>query len=143
LSTLLDLSPDAPAPPQPPWTPARPPSAGDLLADNVRRRRRQLGRGWAGLTHPARTLQSARAALPAWREVLTEKPAPRTSLNRPVGAGRRLAVIRGELDVAKQIAHAHHAKVNDVVLAAVAGGLRDLLARRGEDVTGLVQRAMV
>jgi len=30
-----------------------------------------------------------------------------------------------------------------VVLAAVAGGLRDLLASRGEDVEGLVQRAMV
>jgi diacylglycerol O-acyltransferase / wax synthase len=30
-----------------------------------------------------------------------------------------------------------------VVLAAVAGGLRELLARRGEDVRGLVQRAMV
>lgn len=35
------------------------------------------------------------------------------------------------------------AKVNDVVLAAVAGGLRQLLASRGEDVQGLVQRAMV
>jgi hypothetical protein len=30
-----------------------------------------------------------------------------------------------------------------VVLAAVAGGLRELLASRGEDVQGLVQRAMV
>jgi hypothetical protein len=30
-----------------------------------------------------------------------------------------------------------------VVLAAVAGGLRELLASRGEDVRGLVQRAMV
>ena len=70
------------------------------------------------------------------------KPAPRTSLNHPVGAERRLAIVRGRLDLTKQIAHAHHAKVNDVVLAAVAGGLRELLAGRGEDV-GLVQRAMV
>ena len=36
----------------------------------------------------------------------------------------------------KQIAHAHHATVNDAVLAAVAGGLRQLLARRGEDTRG-------
>jgi WS/DGAT/MGAT family acyltransferase len=33
--------------------------------------------------------------------------------------------------------------VNDVVLAAVAGGLRQLLAGRGEPVEGLVLRAMV
>ena len=50
---------------------------------------------------------------------------------------------RRRLDLAKQIAHDHDAKVNDVVLAAVTGGLRDLLASRGEDVHGLVQRAMV
>jgi diacylglycerol O-acyltransferase / wax synthase len=30
-----------------------------------------------------------------------------------------------------------------VILAAVAGGLRRLLASRGEDIDGLVQRAMV
>jgi diacylglycerol O-acyltransferase / wax synthase len=47
------------------------------------------------------------------------------------------------LDLTKQIAHAHQAKVNDVVLAAVAGGLRELLTSRREDLNGLVQRAMV
>jgi WS/DGAT/MGAT family acyltransferase len=60
-----------------------------------------------------------------------------------VGPERRLAIVRGRLDPAKRVAHVHHAKVNDVVLAAVAGGLRQLLAGRGEDVQGLVQRAMV
>jgi WS/DGAT/MGAT family acyltransferase len=140
---LLDLTADAPTPVAPPWTSAPIPTRNELLSDNLRRRRQELGRGWSGLTHPGRTLRSARQAWPAWREVLAEKPAPRTSLNRPVGAGRRLAIIRSRLDLAKQIAHAHDAKVNDVVLAAVAGGLRDLLAGRGEDVEGLVQRAMV
>ena len=67
----------------------------------------------------------------------TDQPQP------PVGAERRLAIVRGRLDPAKRVAHAHHAKVNDVVLAAVAGGLRQLLASRGEDVQGLTQRAMV
>jgi diacylglycerol O-acyltransferase len=99
--------------------------------------------GWSGLLHPGRTLSLARRSLPAWGEVLTEKPAPRISVNHPVGHGRRLAIIRGRLDLTKQIAHAHHAKVNDVMLAAVAGGLRQLLAGRGEDAKGLVQGAMV
>jgi len=140
---LLDQAADAPAPAAPPFTPAQIPTPSQLLADNLRRRRAELGHGWSGLTHLGRTLSQARQALPAWREVLTERPAPRTSLNRPVGTGRRLAIVRGRLDVNKQIAHAHHATVNDVVLAAVAGGLRQLLASRGEDTQGLMQRAMV
>jgi len=140
---LLDQTADPPTPAAPPWTPAPAPAASELLADNLRRRRAELGRGWSGLTHPARTLRRARRAWPAWREVLTEQPAPRTSLNHPVGTERRLAIVRGRLDLTKQIAHAHHGTVNDVVLAAVAGGLRELLASRGEDTHQLVQRAMV
>jgi WS/DGAT/MGAT family acyltransferase len=137
-------APAAPAPAAPPlWTPDPTPAASQLLADNLRRRRAELGRGWSGLAHPGRTLRQAQAAWPAWREVLTEQPAPRTSLNHPVGAGRRLSILRGRLDPARQIARAHHATVNDVMLAAVAGGLRQLLANRGEDVHDLVQRAMV
>lgn len=140
---LLDLSADPPTPDAPTWSPAPIPSAAELLYDNVRRRGQELGRGCAGLTHPARTLRHARETLPAWREVLAEEPAPTTSLNRPTSGVRRLAVIRDRLDTVKLIAHAHDAKVNDVVLAVVAGGLRDLIAGRGEDVVGLTQRAMV
>src|SRR5215472_261592 len=136
---LLDQAPGAPAQAAPPFRPAPIPSPSQLLADNLRRRRAELGRGWSGLAHPGRTTRRARQALPAWREVLAERPAPHTSLNHPVGTGRRLAIIRGRLDVTKQIAHAHGATVNDVVLAAVAGGLRQLLAGRGEDTRGLVQ----
>ena len=141
--SLLDLTVDAPAPIGHGWAPTPIPTTGELLLDNVRRRLRELGRGWSGLTHPRGTVRSVRRAWPAWREVLAERPAPRTSLARPVGPGRRLATVRSRLDVAKQVAHTHGAKVNDVVLAAVAGGLRELLSSRGEDVRGLVQRAMV
>ena len=109
LGALLDLTADAPTPVAPPWTPAPIPTTGALLRDNLRRRERELRRGWSGLAHPGRTLRRARAAWPAWREVLTDRPAPRTSLNRPVGADRGLAIIRGRLDRAKQLSHSHHA----------------------------------
>lgn len=140
---LLDLTPEGPTPVTPPWTPTPIPTTRELLGDNLRRRRQELGRGWSSLAHPARTLRQAQAAWPAWREVFTEQRAPQTSLNHLVGADRRLAIIGGRLDLAKQVAHAHQAKVNDVVLAAVAGGLRQLLASRGEPVDRLVLRAMV
>jgi diacylglycerol O-acyltransferase / wax synthase len=139
LGALLDLDADAPSPVAPPWTPGPVPTAGELFRDNLRRRLRGLGRGLSRLAHPRRR---RRGSSGVWREFLAER-APRTSLNRPIGAERRLAVVRGRLEVAKQVAHAHRAKVNDVVLAAVAGGLRQLLAGRGEDVQDLVLRVMV
>ena len=43
--TLLDLTPDAPSPAAPPWTPAPIPATGELLRDNLRRRQQELGRG--------------------------------------------------------------------------------------------------
>ena len=140
---LLDLTADAAAPVAPPWTPASAPSVGELLGDNLRRRVQELERTWSSLAHPSRTLGRARRAWPAWREVFAERRAAKTSLNRPIGAGRRLAIVRSRLDLAKQVAHAHNAKVNDVLLAAIAGGLRELLAGRGEDVEDLVLRASV
>jgi diacylglycerol O-acyltransferase len=136
---LLDLAADTPLSAVAPRRPTPIPTAGELLGDNLRRRVRGLGRGLSRLPHASGT---RRGSSGAWREFFAER-APRTSLNRPIGADRRLAIIRGRLEVAKQIAHAHHAKVNDVVPAAVAGGLRRLLAGRGEDVEGLVLHAMV
>jgi diacylglycerol O-acyltransferase / wax synthase len=140
---LLDLTADAPTPLAGAWTPTPAPSAGELFRDNLRRRAQGLEHALSGLAHPRGTLRRARQAWPAWREFLAEQRAPSTSLNRPIGADRRLALVRSRLDVAKQAAHAHHAKVNDVVLAAVAGGLRQLLASRGEHVEDLVLRASV
>jgi WS/DGAT/MGAT family acyltransferase len=80
---------------------------------------------------------------PAVREVLAGRRAPRTSLNRPYSGERTIAVVRGRLDGAKRCVHAHQATVNDLVLAVVAGGLRELLSARGERVDGLVLLAAV
>jgi WS/DGAT/MGAT family acyltransferase len=139
---LLDPDAEASTPVAPPWTPTPLPTTGELLGDNLRRRVQGLDRALLALAHPSRTLRRARGAWPAWREFFAER-APRTSLNRPIGTDRRLVVVRSRLDAVKQVAHAHHATVNDVVLAAVAGGLRQLLAGRGEPVQELVLRAMV
>ncbi len=71
------------------------------------------------------------------RELLAQQPGPRTSLNRLVGPHRSLALIRSNLDLVTQVAHAHAATVNDVLLAMTAGGLRGLLRSRGEPVEDL------
>jgi diacylglycerol O-acyltransferase / wax synthase len=60
------------------------------------------------------------------------RPAPRCSLNAPVGTRRAWRSVAQSLDGVKAAGREHGAKVNDVVLAAVAGGLRLLLAERDE-----------
>jgi diacylglycerol O-acyltransferase len=140
---FLDVSADAPAPSPPPWTPAPSPSGRELFGDNLRRRIHGFQGLLSGIAHPVSTVGEVRRAWPALRETFAEGRAPKTSLNRPIGPGRTLAVVRSRLDVVKGIAHAHQATVNDVLLAAVAGGLRSLLDSRGEPVEELILRAFV
>jgi WS/DGAT/MGAT family acyltransferase len=140
---FLDAGPDVPAATAPPWTPAPLPTARDLFADNLHRHAEELRRAFSTLARPVPTLRSMRAAWPAMRELLAAEPAPATSLNRVVGADRNLALIRGGLDQVRQVAHAHHATVNDVLLAVTAGGLRGLLHGRGEPVDDLSLRVYV
>jgi diacylglycerol O-acyltransferase len=140
---LLDRTPATSAPPAPPWTPQPVPRVRDLLIDNARRHATALSTSASRLAHPIRSARRVRATWLAFHDMLTVERPPRTSLNRPLGAGRRLAVGRGRLDLAKDVAHAGGAKVNDVVLAAIAGGLRDLLRSRGERVDDLVLHAAV
>jgi diacylglycerol O-acyltransferase / wax synthase len=71
------------------------------------------------------------------REIVAQKPWPQTSLNRVVGPGRNLALIRADLDQVTQIAHSHNATVNDVLLAVTVGGVRGLLRDRGEPIEDL------
>jgi diacylglycerol O-acyltransferase len=60
--------------------------------------------------------------------------APRSSLNAPVGTARALRWIGAPLDEVRAVGKDHGGTVNDVVLAAVAGGVRSLLLARGEVV---------
>ena len=63
--------------------------------------------------------------------------APALSWNRPVGGRRVHLLVRGDLARARDTAHAHGGTINDVLLAAVAGGAHRLLESRGELVPGL------
>jgi diacylglycerol O-acyltransferase / wax synthase len=143
LSAFVDTVPDPPETAASPWAPALAPTRHDLFEDNLRRRREQAEHALAAVAHPAATLRRIRQGLPAMRELFAEGSAPRTSVNHRIGSERRLAIIRSRLDVAKKIAHAHNAKVNDVLLTAVARGYRALLQSRGEAVDDLVLRAFV
>ncbi len=143
LGVLFDSAPDLPEREGPAWTPRPVPARSELLLDNLRRRIAAVRAGADRIGHPRQLLARGRTL---WREgvqLAREGRAPRTSFNRPVGKGHRLTLVRADLERAKEAAHAHHATVNDVVLCAMAGGARALLAERGELRRELVLKVSV
>jgi diacylglycerol O-acyltransferase len=143
IAALLDPAPYVPQAAEPPWRPAPLPPARALFADNLLRRLRTLARSLSVLAKPRATMSQLRAAWPAIRELLAEEPGTATSLDRMVGPDRRLAVIRSRVDAVRAVGRAHDATANDVLLAAIAGGLRTLLESRGEPVDGTTVRIYV
>lgn len=142
VSSLLDLEVDAADPPARAWRPEREPAAGALVADSTRSRLLSAG---SALRHSVGLVRGAGSAIGGSIGMIGRSwsAAPRTSLNRCPGVGRRLGVAHLDLEIARTVAHAHGAKVNDVVLCVVAGGIRELLLGRGEAVDGLDLKASV
>jgi WS/DGAT/MGAT family acyltransferase len=122
------------------------PDSGSGLLTVVPRRALAATRAGADLAlHP----DKLRGALTRARSVLElivrdeVVAAPQTTLNVPIGTLRRFDVVRIPLGDLKAIKNALGGTVNDVALAATAGGLRRLLLERGEDPPGRGMRAMV
>jgi diacylglycerol O-acyltransferase / wax synthase len=89
--------------------------------------------GLSAATHPREVLSRTRAVV----EMLIRDEliaAPETSLNQPIGGTRRYASVRIPLEQLQAIKSALGGKINDVVLALSAGGLRRLLLSRGEEL---------
>jgi WS/DGAT/MGAT family acyltransferase len=143
LASFLDGVPDPDALPAEPWAPAPAPAEADLLADNIQRRRDARRRMLTKFVHPMANLRNVATAWPAVHELFAEPTLPPTSLDRLVGPDRTLALVRGSLEEVKVVAHNYDAKVNDVLLTVIAGGLRTLLCSRGESVESVVLRIYV
>jgi diacylglycerol O-acyltransferase len=143
LGTLLGPGPPIPVPGNPGWAPSSAPTVAELAGDRLRRTRLTVTRAVRRARHPAilatRLGELARQA----RQLAKEGRAPRLSLNVPVGRRRRLLLVRADLEGARSAAHAQGGTVNDVVLAAVAGGVRRLLQARGELTSRLIVKASV
>ncbi len=97
--------------------------AADAWAERARR-----------LAHPVHGLRKLRQGVAELGGARPPRRVPRSSLNQPTGRRRRLDVVTADLAAVRELAHAHGGTVNDVVLAAVAGALRALLASRGEQL---------
>jgi WS/DGAT/MGAT family acyltransferase len=133
----------------PPWAPAPQPSTprivGSALAHRATRTPYEAARSvWATARGPARAAGRAAEitrAVTSLRTLL--RPPAGTSLNGPIGPHRRWAWARGRLADVKAIRTEYGGTVNDVVLAVITRGFRDLLVGRGEPVEDRVVRTMV
>jgi diacylglycerol O-acyltransferase / wax synthase len=125
--------------PGPPWLPERPPSRRSLLTGALTDRAAAVGQATLGaarsLTHPRRIAGSARklGELPgAIRRELRPLPSD-TPLDAHISGDREVAFVSRPLEQIKRAEHrardrlGAHVTINDLLLAAVAGGIRHWL----------------
>ncbi len=151
MQLMFDITPDAHHPEPQDWTPQRSPSSVEVVAgavqDALTQPLRQIaaGEGGPGVGGLAKTVlgtgRSLVGSLPTLARQLATPVA--RSLSGPIGPHRRWAWTEAEFDELKPIRTALGGTVNDVVLAAITTGFRDLLERRGSLRDGLVVRSMV
>jgi diacylglycerol O-acyltransferase len=138
LATLLvDTEPD-PAPPEPDgWVahnrPSGPAMIGEAIAD-VARKQLQLARiPVRAAGSPGRAMKTAaRAKRAAGALIDAARPARGSSFNRPISSLRHLGRLSRPLDDLLRIKRGFDVKLNDVVLAVCAGGVREFLREHGE-----------
>ncbi len=150
-TVMFDLSP-VPPPVEhsgKPWQPNAEPGTADLVAAGMKGAVRAgievASRAVSAVTHPERALGNLREAAEGVGEIVWAglNPAPETPLNVEIGPHRRFIGVPNRLEDFKRVKDAFGATVNDVVLAVVAGALREWLISRGVRTEGLELRALV
>ncbi len=148
LSVLLDAERAPARDTSPTWHPAPEPSRVALTTQPLVRR----------LTSPMQLVsaageavrgprQAAELALQTAQGTLTMRSllrlTPKTSLNGSIGPHRRWDWASCRLSDVKIVREGLGGTINDVVLAAISRGFRDLLVERGEDPSRLIVRSLV
>jgi diacylglycerol O-acyltransferase / wax synthase len=142
-SLLLDPTPEHSACEPQEWAATPAPNPRGLMLGAARDR---LGEQLEVLRWPLRAAASPSLALsgiaagaPRVLRALAHslRPAPESSLNMPLSPRRRLAWAQRPLDDLRRVKRAHGTTVNDVLLAAVAGGVRKLMTGLGEEPVAL------
>jgi WS/DGAT/MGAT family acyltransferase len=148
LAVMLDSSANPERPDAPEWQPEAPVSSTRLIATAVGER----------AVSPYEIVRGARRIVRAPRQFATEVaetakglsamlgvavPTAATSLNGPIGPHRRYSWARGSVSEVKGVRTALGGTLNDVVLAAISQGFRELLQSRGEDLNGRTVRSLV
>ena len=144
LAVVMDISADqSPAVPDE-WEPAPAPSEASLLLGALRDMAvspyEQMRAVRASTRIPRQALRVAAdvvGGVVSMRGLI--RPTAPSSLNGPLGPHRRYAWAAASVDDIKRVRKSLGGSFNDVVLAAITRGFRDLLVARGESVDRVVR----
>ncbi len=150
LMAILDLSPEpAPAPVASPWEPEPLPDIGmrliDALRDHLVQQREFFRDIQQAIAQPRQRFREAQKVFDSFRSASPwlALPAPRTPFSVRIGPDRCVAFSEVSFVEIREIRTSLGGTVNDVVLAVLAGGLRQYLIRHGYDVDKLELRVAV
>jgi WS/DGAT/MGAT family acyltransferase len=144
LAVIMDLTPEASPIPPDEWQPAPAPSGAQLVVEALE----------SLALSPYEQFRAVRARTRVPRQALHQalevvkgltsmagivRPTPQSSLNGPLGPHRRYAWATTSVDEVKRVRKGLGGTFNDVVLAAITRGLRDLLLSRGETMDRVVR----
>jgi diacylglycerol O-acyltransferase len=144
LAVVMDITPEPSQPIPDNWRPEAAPSRGQLAAQAVVDMARS----------PYEQLRAVRAATRGPRQAVGEvsdilrgvsamaglvRPTPVSSLNGPIGPHRRYAWAQTSVDDIKTVRKKFGGSFNDVVLATITRGFRELLQSRGEPVDRVIR----
>ena len=145
LAVIMDLAPDAHRPEQPSqWTPHAEPSSAELIVEALENMVRSPYEQLRAARAQTRWLRQAAAYV---GEVASGvfalsglvRPTPLSSLNGPLGPHRRYAWATTTVEDIRAVRKEHGGSFNDVVLACITNGFRELLLARDEDVERVVR----
>ncbi len=145
MALIMDLTPNPEPLASEQWEPGPLPSAASLAIDAAVDLLRSPYEQLQALRHaadgPRHAMATARSAL---RGLLAStlglaKPTPTSSLNGPLGPHRRYSWAVTTVTDVKGIRHRLGGTFNDVVLAAITNGFREVLLARGESVDRVVR----
>ncbi len=144
LALTMDVSPEPRAPSVEPWEPSLTPTAVqltiDALVDLARSPYEQVRALRSALRVPRQALAQAREVAQGLSAMAgLVRPTPASSLNGPIGPHRRYVWASTRVSDVKAIRRGLGGTFNDVVLAAITNGFRELLLSREESVDRVVR----
>ncbi len=138
MAVILDFSDSVKVDEAVPWTPREAPNGTELAV-------REISRSISSVVSSIGDISSLRTgigdAASEWAKKIRASvaslnsgwltPVAHTALNGPIGPGRSFEWLELPLEGVKAIKNTHRATVNDVMLAVVAGGVRNYLLGEG------------
>lgn len=147
MEVILDPDPEGRDTPPSTWEPEPAPGTvglvTDAVVDSVLRPGEHLTRMVSRVANPREFAEHMAVRAVGSTSVGSRLLSTETTLGGPIGQHRRWGWVEGDLDTIKAVKNAFGGTVNDVILTAVTGGFRELLASRGIDMRPLQIQSMI